>query len=457
MSEPTNLTYGLEDIPPYSVLITLVLQHIFLMSSTLILPVVLVTEIGGDANQVQAVLAMTMIACGLGTMVQAARWRGIGSGYLCPNLCGPNFFAASISAAWLGGLPLMRGMTIVAGLVEVVFGRLTHRLAFLFPAEITGLVVFMVAFGLVPLGTSKFLGVGYAGDPIDPRAFAIATLTLAVMVGINVWGSKQLKLYAMLIGLAGGFLLSAVLGVLGSADFHKVAEASWIGLPHYEGILDISFRWSLVPVFVIVSICGALKSFGNLVLCEKANDPNWEQPDIDRIGDGLVADGLAVVASGLLGGVASDTSASNVTLSIVSGATSRWIGVAAGALFCILGFSPKLTAVLSIIPGPVAGAVLVLVVCFMIVSGIQIILHSHVDVRRMFVIGMALMFGISLDVMPELYAHVHDWMRPLFDSSLTLSTVVAVLLNQLLRHDWTKKTPAGAQATAASLADVPHA
>ena len=194
MSESVDLTYGLEDIPPYSVLITLALQHIFLMSSTLVLPVVLVTEIGGDDQQVQAVLAMTMIACGLGTMVQAARWHGIGSGYLCPNLCGPNFFAASIGAAWLGGLPLMRGMTIVAGLVEVAFGRLTHRLAFLFPAEITGLVVFMVAFGLVPLGTSKFLGVDYAGDPINPSAFATAAFTLLVMVGINVWGSKQLKL-----------------------------------------------------------------------------------------------------------------------------------------------------------------------------------------------------------------------------------------------------------------------
>jgi xanthine permease XanP len=438
VNTPSNLLYGVEDRPPWSVLAALAFQHIFLMSSTLVLPVVLVTEIGGDLLQVHGVLAMTMVACGLGTMIQAARWHGVGSGYLCPNLCGPNYFAASIGAAWLGGLPLMRGMTIVAGLTEIVFGRIAHRLSFLFPAEITGLVIFMVALGLVPLGTSKFLGVNYAGDPIDPRTLSVAMVTLFLMVGISVWGSGRLKLYTMLIGLAAGFVLSFALGVLHVADFHTVTDASWIGLPHYEGMLDISFRWSLVPVFVIVSICGALKSFGNLVLCEKVNDPNWEQPDVRRVGDGLVADGLAVVASGLLGGVASDTSASNVTLSIASGATSRWIGVAAGGLFCLLGFSPKLTALLSIIPAPVAGAVLVLVVCYMMVSGIQIILHSAFDMRRMFVIGVALMFGISLDVLPELYAHVHDWIRPLFDSSLTLSTVVAVVLHQLLRTHWKK-------------------
>src|SRR5579863_4474375 len=153
MSKPSNLIYGLEDRPPLSVLAALSVQHIFLMSSTLVLPIALVTEIGGSLAKVQATVAMTMVACGIGTIIQAARWHGIGSGYLCPNLCGPNFFSASIGAAWLGGLPLMRGMTIVAGLVEVVFGRVAHRLAFLFPTEITGLVVFMVAFNLVPLGS----------------------------------------------------------------------------------------------------------------------------------------------------------------------------------------------------------------------------------------------------------------------------------------------------------------
>jgi xanthine permease XanP len=154
--KPSELVYGVEDKPPWGVLLLLAVQHIFLMSSTLLLPVILVTEIGGGLDQVRAVVAFTMIACGIGTILQAMRWHGIGSGFLCPNLCGPNFFAASVQSAWLGGLPLMRGMTIVAGLVEVVFARVVHRLEFLFPAEITGMVVLMVAVGLVPLGVSKF-------------------------------------------------------------------------------------------------------------------------------------------------------------------------------------------------------------------------------------------------------------------------------------------------------------
>jgi hypothetical protein len=44
-----------------------------------------------------------------------------------------------------------------------------------------------------------------------------------------------------------------------------------------------------------------------LILCEKINDAEWSRPDIRRIGDGLMADAIAVTASGVFGGVASDT------------------------------------------------------------------------------------------------------------------------------------------------------
>ena len=300
--KPAGLIYGVDDRPPPSALALLAVQHVFLMSSTLVLPVVLVTEIGGDFAEVTAVVALTMIACGLGTILQAMRWRGVGSGFLCPNLCGPNFFAASVGAAWLGGLPLMRGMTIVAGIVELVFARFVHRLAFLFPTEITGLVVFMVGISLIPVGTSKFLHIDYSGEPIQPISFLAAGATLLVMVALTIWGGVKLRLYSVLIGMSLGYTLSAVAGLMPAERLERLAGAPRIGVPMLEHMFDVTFRWSLLPAFVIVSICGALKSFGNLIMCEKVNDDEWKKPDIKRIGDGLVADGLCVTLSGVLGG-----------------------------------------------------------------------------------------------------------------------------------------------------------
>ena len=52
---PPGLIYGVDDRPPWSALGLLALQHIMLICSTLILPIVLVTEIGGSAAQVRSV------------------------------------------------------------------------------------------------------------------------------------------------------------------------------------------------------------------------------------------------------------------------------------------------------------------------------------------------------------------------------------------------------------------
>ena len=431
-TKPASLIYGVDDSVPPGVLALLAVQHIFLMSSSIVLPIVLVNEIGGSFMDVRAVVALTMIACGIGTILQALRLPGLGSGFLCPNLCGPNFFAASMTAAWLGGIPLM----------EIVFARFVHRLAFLFPAEVTGLVVFMVGVGLIPVGVSRFFHIDFSGEPIDNASLMVAVATLFIMIALNVWGGKQIKLYALLIGMAAGYVLSAATGQLTMEVFAEVSRAPWFGVPQLDSMFELSFDWSLAPLFIIVSICGALKSYGNLVLCEKVNDEDWKEPDMPRIGRGLTADGLCVTLSGVLGGLPSDTSASNVTFSAASGATARVIGFAAGGLFAVLGFSPKLSALLSIMPAPVSGAILVFVVCFMMISGLAIMLANKPDTRKTFVLGTALCFGLSLDILPQLYASVTPWMRPLFESSLTLSTVVAVILLQLLRFGSAESTKA---------------
>ena len=82
------------------------------------------------------------------------------------------------------------------------------------------------------------------------------------------------------------------------------------------------------------------------------------------------------------------------------------------------------------------------VASFMVMSGLQIILSSKPEPRRTFVIGIPLLFGLSLQALPELYAQVLPWLRPLFDSPLTFATVLAVGLNLLLRVGGAKRDEA---------------
>ena len=81
---------------------------------------------------------------------------------------------------------------------------------------------------------------------------------------------------------------------------------------------------------------------------------------------------------------------------------------------------------------PVMGSILLFVTVFMLVSGLQMIVGSGMDAKKTLVIGVSLAFGLSIDVIPVLWAGLPSRLQPLFGSSLTLATVMAVVLNQLL-------------------------
>jgi NCS2 family nucleobase:cation symporter-2 len=194
-----------------------------------------------------------------------------------------------------------------------------------------------------------------------------------------------------------------------------------------------SFDIALLIPFLIASLASSLKSVGDLMTAQKVNDDAWSQADMKSIGGGLLADGTGCMVSGILGGMGVSTSSSNVGVSAATGATSRWIGFGAGALFIVFAFLPKLSALFSVMPRPVMGAILVFVTCFMIRAGLEIILLTTMDTKKTFVIGISIIFGLSVDILPELYRNIHPWLRPLFSSSLTLSTILAIALTQLFR------------------------
>lgn len=212
-------------------------------------------------------------------------------------------------------------------------------------------------------------------------------------------------------------------------DIGRVHDIALLVQPNLGGF---NFSVDLIPTFIIVSICGTLKSFGNLVLAEKVNNPDWTAPNMGDMQRGLVADGVALAGAGVLGGMASDTSSTNITLSGNSSATSRVIAYATDAIFILLGFFPKISTLLAVMPAPVAGAVLVFSACYMIMSGLQIVTGEKLDYRRTFAIGPGLFAGRSLDIVPQVYAYAPSVLQPVMGSSMSFAVIIAVSLNQLL-------------------------
>jgi xanthine permease XanP len=98
-----------------------------------------------------------------------------------------------------------------------------------------------------------------------------------------------------------------------------------------------------------------------------------------------------------------------------------------------LAFVPKLTVLFAIMPGSVIGALILFTVCFMIVVGVQILTSRMMDARKTFVVGVSVILGLSVDMLPSAYQTVPGMFQSAFTSSLSVSTISALLLNLLFR------------------------
>ena len=430
--KPAGLIYGVDDKPPLTPAALLGLQHVSVMSVGWIFVVVIITGIGGTQEEVTNVLRMSMIASGIATILQSLPNSPVGSGYFCPISSGPAYISASILAGKVGGLRAVFTMTMLSGLFEGLLARVVTRLRPLFPPEVTGLVVTMVGVQLVALGCPRFLGFQGSGAGPQASATTVGIVTLAAMIGPTVWGKGKLKLYPVLIGLVAGYLFAYFFGVFQTERLREMLAAPMVSLPQ-KIHTDWSFDLALLPAFLIASLASTLKSVGDLTLCQKINDADWKRTDMQSVSGGIFAVAIGTGLSGLLGGIGQSTFSSNVGLSLATGVTSRSIALPCGILMILLAFLPKLTAFFAVMPDPVMGAILIYVACYMILAGIQMITSRMLDARRIFVVGIALIFGLSVDIVPGLYRDVPNQIQPLFSSSLAVSTVFVVVLNLLFR------------------------
>lgn len=433
-----DFIYAQEDVPPPFQLLMLSVQQGMLMFLGTLFPVMLVAAIGGEHQTAVRMVSMTMIASGCGTILQAMRSRWVGSGYLCPNVGGPSYLAVSMNAAMIGGLPLMQGMIVFCGLTEVVLARVINYLRFLFPPLVVGLTVLMVGISIVPMSFADFCGAPLAGDSILWQDVAVGCFTLLAIVGFNLWGKKAAKLYCLLLGIFAGWVLYLYICPLNPELIRNIGQAEVFSFPFNNfSQFRLSFDAELALPFLIISICGSLKTFGNLLAAQKITQPGLHQIEMKPIVGGLTADGISTALSGLIGAIAVDTSASNVGLAAATKAVSRWIGVGVGILFVILGCFPVVAAVISLMPPPVIGAALIFAVSFMVIAGIQEIMSVKMDSRKIFATGLATIFGLSSSLVPGPFAQLPEFISPMFATPLTATTLLAIIFYQLFHIDLT--------------------
>jgi xanthine permease XanP len=430
MKKPASLVYGVDESPPPLITVFNGVQHVGLIAINLVYPLLVFRLAQTPFELVTNLLAIGMIVLGIGTFLQVMRVGPMGSGYMCPSTFTAAYLGPSLLAVKAGGLPVLFGMTLFAGALEAALSRLLDRLRPIFPPELSGLVIFMIGWGAGIAGLRSLLGADMA--PVSPTEFWIAVLTLATMIALNVWGKGIARMLCALFGLLAGYVASAAGGLLHGKQFAAVADAPWIGLPSF-GHMSWSFDSTLALPFAVACLAVSMKAIGTITMCQRMNDADWVRPDMGSARRGVLADGAATVIAGAMGAVGTNTSTPSVGLASATGVASRKVAIAAGAIFLLLGLTPKLSALLAVMPRSVMVAALLFAVSFIIINGLQVMTSRLLDARRTLVIGLSIVAGGAVEVFPSLALGAPRPIVPLIASSLAFSTLIALLLNLLFR------------------------
>src|SRR5262245_40219468 len=141
MRKPANLVYGVEEAPPHLVTLISAIQHVGVVAIFMVYPLIITRAAGASAELISAILRVGMLALAVAVLLQALPRGPVGSRFLAPSIFTGVYLAPSLMAAKTGGMPLVWGMTIFAGLVEAALSRGGARLRTGIPWETAGWVV----------------------------------------------------------------------------------------------------------------------------------------------------------------------------------------------------------------------------------------------------------------------------------------------------------------------------
>jgi xanthine permease XanP len=125
---PAELVYAVYEIPPPVRLVLIGLQYAIMTAIYLIIVEIILRHAKPPTGDSVGMMGIACIALAVGTALQALPRGPVGSGFLAPPVFSATYLGPSIIAAESGGMRLVLGMTLFAGIVEVLIGLSLNRL-----------------------------------------------------------------------------------------------------------------------------------------------------------------------------------------------------------------------------------------------------------------------------------------------------------------------------------------
>ena len=405
------------------------LQHVLAMySGGILVPLLIGAALHFTPQQMAYLISADIFMTGIGTLLQLKSTRL--TGIAMPVVLGSAIQSVSplINIGGTLGIGAMYGATISAGVFVFLIAGLFARLREFFPPVVTGSLITVIGFALIPVGIQNLGGGDVAAKSFgSPANLAIGTFTIAIIVLVSLLAKGFTKAISILLGIVLGTAFAAILGKVSLAP---VAAASWFHLPTPFFLGVPTFHSSAIVTMIIIALTSMIESTGVYFALADLTGRKLTNQDMAK---GYRAEGVAVVLSGLFNTFPYSTFSQNVGVVRLSGVKTKQPIYYAAVILILIGLLPKFGALATIIPTSVLGGAMIVLFGTIGIQGTTIL--RTVDFgkeRNLMIAAISIGAGIGVTVYPQIFQQLPELIRLVIENAVVVTSVLAVFLNIVL-------------------------
>ncbi len=421
-----NPRFEAHENPPPLVSLGLSLQFSVIASATLLItPVIVAKAAGRDDSYLLWMVFASLVVVGLSTLLQVRRIGPVGAGAVLPLFTAAFAIPFCISALVNGGPATLTTLILVLGIFQIIISKWLFILRRIVTPTVGGTVMMILSITLA----SVVFGLLNEASTLEPTAAPLTALaTLIVAVGIILRGSAMVRLWSPMVAIAVGCIVAAILGIY---DTDRIISAPWIGVPaEWPGLgLDFSVDfWTLVPAFLFLTVVISIQVNGEAISLQRVS---WREPravDFREVQGALSGAGVANLLAAVAGAVPNIVNPGIVSFTQTTGSASRRVGYYIGAIFIVVAFLPKVSGLLSSIPGPVMAGYLVIVTGTLFIEGARIVIQAGLDRQKVVVAGVSFWVGAAFQFGLFSLPNLGPVWGTLIQSGVTTGGITAMLM-----------------------------
>ena len=368
-------------------------QFSLIASATLLVtPVVVAKASGRDDSYLVWMVFASLIVVGVSTLLQVRRLGPIGAGAVLPMFTAAFSIPFCISAVVDGGPATLITLVLVTAATQMIISKWLFILRRLVTPTLGGTVMMILSITLASV-VPRLLDEVSSVEPVGAPLTALATIGVVAVFILR--GSAVLRLWGPVVGIVAGCLVAAVFGFY---NFERVIEAPWVGLPSQWPGLGLDFGipfWTLLPAFLFLGVIISIQANGEAITQQRVAWRQERAVDFRQVQGAMAGAGVTNLLAGVAGTVPNIINPGAVSFTQTTGVASRRVGYCIGCIFIAIAFLPKLSGLLSTIPGPVMAGYLILMSGTLFVDGARLVIQSEQNRQKVLVAGVCFWIGAS--------------------------------------------------------------